>query len=71
MKRNRGKNAPFQIAEITDRIANMRKYADEGNVAAIEREFLLALERLHANHGHWQKIAHDKAGELLLKKLEE
>ena len=67
MSRNKGKHAPYQIAEITDRIANMRGYAEHGDIQAIQREYAEATLRMMENYNHWMLVAKEK----LLSELED
>ena len=59
MTRNKGKHAPYKIADITDRIANtnMRGYAQTGDIQAIQREYVEATLRMMENYNHWMLVA--------------
>lgn len=59
MARNKGKHAPYQVADITDRIANtnMRDYAQTGDIQAIQREYVEATLRMMENYNHWMLVA--------------
>ena len=66
MANNRGKHAPWQVAQIANAAGNMRSASASGDITELHRQYMIAMNRLTDNFRHWLAVAEDN----LLEELE-